>query len=444
MNHAPFSSLQPFFYWLLTTDSWLLLSCLLAPLWETIVALPSHPISCGCSSGEVKFCVADADHESRGRGHNLLRKHLKFVALVLLALLILWWFGRGLDWAEVRRALNQADAGLLAVAVVVVCSTYLLRAYRWRALLAPLTGSGIGALFEATTVGFGAVFLFGRAGEVVRPVVLPLRDSRVRPAASFVTIMVERVCDMLAVVVLFAANLLWFRGSVGRETDFAHVREAGLILLIVAIVGLIALVWFERRSRSMIGWLDRRLARWRFVPKRVGHGVTSTLEQLARALRILADARELAVVVGWTAVVWLSIVLADWLVLRAFGVRVSGELVGFSATVFVMGWALVGSLVPTPGGAAGAFHAATAAGLIFLGVPREEAAAISIVTHLVVFSPALFFALYYFLRGDINVTRLRQLTSPEAVEHAVEDEEIGTEGTTGALEKAEEAEPMKV
>ncbi|MEJ7700274.1 MAG: hypothetical protein WKF71_11600 [Pyrinomonadaceae bacterium] len=33
-----------------------------------------------------------------------------------------------------------------------------------------------------------------------------------------------------------------------------------------------------------------------------------------------------------------------------------------------MGWAAIGSVVPTPGGAAGAFHAATAGGLIFLGV----------------------------------------------------------------------------
>ncbi len=372
-----------------------------------------------------------------------MRKHLKFIALVLLAVLILWWFGRGLNWAEVGRALKQADARLLGVAVVVVCLTYVLRAYRWRALLAPLTGSSIGALFEATTVGFGSVFLFGRAGEVVRPVVLPLRDRRVRPAASFVTIMVERICDMVAVVVLFAANLLWFRGAAGRETDFAHVREAGLILLMAAILGLAALVWFERRSPSLIGWLDRRLTGWRFVPKRIGRAVTSTLEQLASALRILADARELAVVVGWTAIVWIAIVLADWLVLRAFGVRVSGEMIGLSATIFVMGWALVGSLVPTPGGAAGAFHAATAAGLIFLGVPREEAAAIAIVTHLVVFAPALFFALYYFLRGDINIARLRQLTSSEAVEHAVEDEEIESRGEADRLEKAEEAEPVK-
>ena len=117
--------------------------------------------------------------------------------------------------------------------------------------------------------------------------------------------------------------------------------------------------------------------------------------------------------VGWTAAVWAVIVIADWLVIRAFGLPFSP-----AQAIFVMGFALVGSLVPTPGGAAGAFHAATAAGLIFLGV--------AIVTHLIVFSPAFAFGLYYLLRGDIDLTQLRQLTSPEAVEHVVEDEHIET------------------
>ncbi len=361
---------------------------------------------------------ASANHPWKGL-YSLLRKHLKFVLLVVLAALILWWFGRGLNWAEVRESVRMADARLLALSIAVVCATYLLRAYRWRALLAPLTPSSLRELFVATTVGFGSVFLFGRAGEVVRPVVLPLRDRRVRPAASFVTIMVERLCDIVAVVVLFSANLLWFRAPDSNATQLAHVREAGLILLTVALAGVISMVWFERQSPRVTHWLDERLAARKFVPERIRLVVISTLEQLATALQVLAHPRELIVTATWTTVLWLAIILANWLVMRAFGLPF-----GFGATMFVLGWALVGSLVPTPGGAAGAFHAATAAGLVFLGVAREQAAAVSIVIHLVDFAPALLFGLYYLLRGDINVTRLRQLTSAESVEHAVEDEKI--------------------
>jgi len=80
--------------------------------------------------------------------------------------------------------------------------------------------------------------------------------------------------------------------------------------------------------------------------------------------------------------------------------------------------------VPTPGGAAGAFHTATAAGLIFLGITAETAAAISIVMHIIDFGPALFFGFFYFIRGDLNFSKLRALTSSEAVEHVVEEEEL--------------------
>ena len=318
-----------------------------------------------------------------------------------------------------RQAVSHANPYLLALAVLVISLAYLFRAARWGALLAPLCPAGLRNLFIATTVGFGAVFLLGRTGEVVRPVVLPMRDPRIRASASFVTIMVERIYDMLAVVVLFAVNLLWFRPPANVGGEFGRVRLAGIILLLVALAGVFGLTQFRRKSQGAIGWIKKTLERRTFIPVRLTRAVVSILEQLASALRVLVDSRELAVTVGWSAMVWLSIALANLLVLRAFGLPF-----GMTATIFVLGWSLVGSLVPTPGGAAGAFHAATAAGLIFLGVQRDTAAAVSIVLHLVDFGPAFVFGLYYIVRGDINLSRLRARTSSESVEHAVEDEPL--------------------
>ncbi|MDQ3668262.1 MAG: flippase-like domain-containing protein [Acidobacteriota bacterium] len=349
------------------------------------------------------------------------RKYIEFGALCALAVGILWWFGRKLDWGEVLLAVSQSNGYLLGLAVLVICLAYLFRAYRWGALLAPLGPTSLSHLFAATTVGFGAVFLIGRMGEVVRPVVLPMRDPRVRASSSFVTIMVERIYDMMAVAGLFAVNLLWFTPPTNVGAEFSRVRIAGVVLLILTMAGVAGLTWFRRRSKSIIAWLEKRFDRLTFIPVRLRRGLLSILEQLAKSLRVLVDARELAVTIGWTALVWAGITIANWLVLRAFGLRF-----GITEAIFILGWSLVGSLVPTPGGAAGAFHAATAAGLIFLGVARETAAAVSIVMHLVDFGPAVIFGLFYFVRGDLNLTRLRSLTSPEAVGHAVEDEIIVT------------------
>jgi uncharacterized protein (TIRG00374 family) len=350
---------------------------------------------------------------------SITRKYVEFGALSLLAIAILWWFGRNLNWSEVRQAVGHANPYLLGFALVAVSASYLLRAVRWGALLAPLCPARFRDLFIATTVGFGAVFLLGRTGEVVRPVVLPMRDHAIRPSASFVTIMVERIYDLLAVVVLFAANLLWIRPPANLATEFGRVRIVGVVLLAAMLSAVFALIHFRKRSDRATARIKKGLERRRFVPTRLTHAVVSIIEQLSRALRVLVNARELAVTMGWTALVWIAITFGNLLVMRAFGLPF-----GLTETIFVMGWALVGSLVPTPGGAAGAFHAATAAALIFLGVAREKAAAVSIVMHLIDFGPSVVFGLYYILRGDISLARLRSLSSSEAVEHAVEDEKV--------------------
>src|SRR2546426_165895 len=343
----------------------------------------------------------------------------------MLAVAIIWWFGRKLDWRQVKLALQNSDWRLILLASGVVILGYLWRAIRWRAFLAPLTKASLREVWIATTVGFGAVLLIGRAGEIVRPVVLPMRDKRVRPAASFVTIMVERLYDMTTVVLLFAVNLLWFRPAASTASEFGRTRAVGLMLVVLLVVAVTLLIWFKQRSQSVIGWLDQKINAGSRFRGRLKRAILSVLEQLATALGVLSNARQLAITIAWSLLLWFSVAVGNLLVLRAFGLPF-----GMSHVLFVLGWSMVGSVVPTPGGAAGAFHAATGAALILLGVGRDQAAAIAIILHLVDFAPAAFFGLFYFLRGDINIARLRSLTSASAVEHAVEDEKVAlAEGT---------------
>ena len=347
------------------------------------------------------------------------RRYLEFAGLLLLAVLIIWWFGRKLDWPQVKLAVQKSDWRLIILAIAFVLLGYLWRTLRWQAFLAPLTKASLREVWIATTVGFGAVLVFGRVAEVVRPAVLPMRDKRVRPAASFVTIMVERLYDMMAVVFFFAVNLLWLRPAPGTAADFSRARIAGWLLVALLGGAIALLIWLKRRYQSVIGWLDKRISGGSRLRSRLKRALLSTLDQLATALSVLSNARQLAISIGWTLLLWLSVAIGNLLVFRAFGLAF-----GMSQVLFVLGWSMVGSAVPTPGGAAGAFHAATGAALVLLSVGRDQAAAIAIILHLVDFAPAALFGLFYFLRGDINVARLRSLTSTSAVEHAVEDEKV--------------------
>lgn len=301
----------------------------------------------------------------------------------------------------------------LTVATLLVAATYLMRAFRWRVLLSASAETKLSDLFAVTNMGFSAIFLFGRAGEMVRPAVLPLRDPKVAPAASFMTIVVERICDLTASALLLAFSLLWFPAPARRSAEFAYLRGAGILMLSVIALGILALCSFRKYADAAL----RRLASWttrrKFLPQRFQRLLLATLAQLESALRVLSGARQLAGVIFWTGAMWLITIIATVFLMRAFGLPF-----GLRETLLVMCWGMVGSLAPTPGGAAGAFHAATAGGLIFLGVARDKAVAVAIVTHLVIYAPALLFGLYYFLRSDLSFKRVRNFKSPHAAELA--------------------------
>jgi uncharacterized protein (TIRG00374 family) len=347
-----------------------------------------------------------------------LRKYLKFTLLFLVTAFFLWIFVRKLNWQEVSQSLKQANAWYLGLGAAIISFGYLLRAIRWKVLLEPITPSSLKELFATTTVGFAAIFIAGRAGEIVRPMWLPMRDRRVRPSAALVTLGLERIFDLAALACFFAINLLWFDPPAGREVEFRYLETVGYVLLGSVIAGFVALYIYQRISGRVIAWTGRVLDR-PFIPRRVRRIVLSILEKLSGALEVLKDWREMLLIAFWSFMLWLAIALPTWLVLAAFDLPFT-----FSDSIVIMGIAAVASVIPTPGGAAGAFHTATATSLMFLSreLTADDAAAVSIAMHLVYFAPALFFGLYYFIHGDISIERFRSLLSSEHAAEEIESE----------------------
>ncbi len=343
-----------------------------------------------------------------------MRKYLKFALLFLLAVFIFWFFGRHLDWQQVSASLKKGNPWYLGIAVLIICIGYLLRAVRWQVLLEPITPSSLKELFATTTVGFAAIFLIGRAGEIVRPMWLPMRDRRVRPSAALVTLGLERIFDLAALACFFAVNLLWFKPPAGREEEFDKVALVGILMLAGVFLGFAALIVYQRNSENVIAKAARLVDR-KFIPARIQKIILNLLKHLSSALAILRDWRETLLVSFWSLMLWLAIAVPTYLVLIAFDGTIT-----MTDSLFIMGFAVVSSVVPTPGGAAGAFHTATAASLLFLrqDMSREDAVAVAIAMHLVYFAPAIFFGLYYFAHGDISIERFRSLLSSE---HAVEE-----------------------
>ena len=366
-------------------------------------------------------------------------KYVKLILLFLLAVFIFWFIGRNLEWDKVGDRIKDARLSYLALATLIVCFGYFLRAMRWKVLLEPITETSLKELFATTTVGFAAVFLIGRMGEIVRPMWLPMRDPRVRPSAALVTLGVERIFDLASLICFFSVNLLWFEAPIGQETQFNYVRFIGNLLLAGTAVGFLSLYIYQRYSPQFIGWAEKITDR-RFFPRRLKRILLSLMKQLAASLKILRDWREIISVVFWTIMLWLSIAVPTWLVILAFDLPVTITLGG---AMFIMGFAAIGSLVPTPAGGAGGFHYATMQGLLFLNVPATDALAVSIIMHLVYFAPALIFGFYYLFHGDISIAQFKNLLSSEHAVEEIEEDEAKSEKLKVKSEKRK-AEEIKV
>jgi uncharacterized membrane protein YbhN (UPF0104 family) len=248
--------------------------------------------------------------------------------------------------------------------------------------------------------------------------------TQIKPSATIATILIERVYDIAAVVVLFAVNLLVLELPASKAAELQKMRTAGWLLLLGLSLGLGLLVLLRLRAQWLIAVLAK-LFRW--LPKRILEFVVGLFTHLADGLSVLLNWRELLKTIAQTAVVWGLITVAYWLVIAAFGLRFS-----LSQTIFTLGAGLVGSLIPTPGGSAGAFHAAAQKGMLFLDVEQNLAAATAIAIHIVSFGSPFIFALFYLMRTDIRLSQLRAMMSGAAAgETLPTPEPIAGNSTTG-------------
>jgi len=89
------------------------------------------------------------------------------IVIVLLTVGLLWLFLRGINFREVLDAMKGARWSLVAGAVLVTLQTYVLRTWRWQALLQPLGGAAFRPAFRTTVIGFASSFLVSsRLGEL--------------------------------------------------------------------------------------------------------------------------------------------------------------------------------------------------------------------------------------------------------------------------------------
>lgn len=338
----------------------------------------------------------------------VVRSFLRTLLGVGLAALLLWLFLRNADWNGVRAALLTADPAYLAGAVALVVLSYVVRAERWQYLLAPLGPTRFRTAFATTLIGFGASSVLpARAGEVLRPYLLARREG-LNPTATFATILLERLLDLVAILGLLAAALVLMAHEL-RTRDSAvldAVRLGGMTaapLGLAALAGLYALAGHEAWMQRLFQWANRVL------PARVAWLLESVIRRLAEGCAALRRPSRLLAALGWSLVLWLVICLETWAVGRAFALEIS-----FPGSWLLMALLVVGVAVPTPGGVGG-FHEAFRLGATALfGIDNNAAVAAALVLHATSTVPTVVLGLGYALHDGLDLRVIRAV--PDATD----------------------------
>ena len=351
-----------------------------------------------------------------------LRK-LFLAALALGALAALTYLSRrrihlgDFTWRRFIHAVAQANVWLLFLSIVAVYGAYALRSLRWQRLSRYLGRSSFLQVFNATVMGFAGIFILGRAGEPVRPLLLASKTRQ--PVASMFGVWVlERITDFGAAVALAALSLLVFAeklADAGLNTDWVeNARDGGWLLLGMLGATIILMIYFRLHGAVV---LERRLQYWRQAGGLKGWfaGIISGFSEGLQAIRGPAD---LLITVFYTCAHWGLVTLIFFWTARAFAADFVQSDVTFPGAMLLLAVTLVGSVFQLPGVGGGAQVLSFFALTTIFGVEQEPAAAIAIVLWLISFAAATLVGVPLLIHEGLSMGELRNLARAErAAEH---------------------------
>ena len=310
-----------------------------------------------------------------------IKKTIKYIASAAVAVLLLWFSFRDVEWSSFAAVLKECHWGYVALSMAAGSFAFLLRALRWRRLLMPIDES-ISTLttFNGVNIGMISNFVFPRIGEFVRCGVITRRSAPADPEhpdkkkASYDkvlgTVVLERSWELLVMLLLLAvvviAGFKRFGGffveqiwnPMAQRLDFS-IWWIVALLVAVCVAGL-WLLWRYRESNAFCSKV------WGIF-KGILQGFASCLKMDKKWLFF-----------AYTACIWLTY----WLM--AASTVWAAPFLEHLDVIDALFLSLVGGIgfaVPVPGGI-GAFHFVISLALSMVyGIPMEMGIVYATLSH---------------------------------------------------------------
>jgi glycosyltransferase 2 family protein len=310
-----------------------------------------------------------------------------------------------LDLAQAWRAVRMSDAWWLIASLGAFALSALTRAARWRSLFARGRRPPIAAVTNAMLLGyFYNNILPARAGEAARVVVLTQRSSTT-PVEIVGTVVLERLYDVFAILVIFFAAEPWLV----HVSWFGAAAVAAIVLaLAIAAAAIVLAIFGDRPLRVLL----RPLSRLSLLS---GERLEHTIAELVHGLSGLRHPDVALEAFAWTLLSWLLTAASTAFVIVAFHLHLPAVAGGVLVTVAIG----LSMILPSPPAAVGVFEGAALIALRAYRVPHSSALSCALVLHMVNFIPLVLagaFLLHHNARHPRSVVEQPRTQDPAPVQ----------------------------
>lgn len=307
-----------------------------------------------------------------------------------------------IDLEQVGQALAQAHYLYLLGGVTLLILSLFFRAQRWVILLRPVKpGIRYWSVYAAMNTGYMINNVLPlRMGEIFRAYFLG-RVEDFSKSSALATIVVERLIDTLAALVLLSVTLFFFPFP-GWIRDGLFYIGGAVVVLILFLVGLLVNTEW---TLKILGKLLKPL------PRKWSEVILKTVDSFSGGLEILRSSHQYLAILMHTVILQSSYIASVYLTLLGFDF-VSPLYPAIAANPFLASVVLlviitVGIGVPSAPGAVGTFHGIVAFGVGLFGVASAPAMSFAIVLHLANWVPLTLLGLICFWSMNFSFSEIK-------------------------------------
>lgn len=342
--------------------------------------------------------------------NNKVKKTLKSVLLISLTFFFLYLAFRGNDFNELFIVLKNANyLFAIAGAVTGIMLGGYFRALRWRYFLNPLKKDiKMDILFSSMMIGYMMNSIIPRAGEVYRPVMLANKE-KISKASAFGTILVERVFDLLSLLISFGICMLFYKNKLSSAFEQYNLETISIYTSIITLsfVILIVIIIFNlEKAEIIIEKITKKI-----LPERFHQKVHNIFISLINGFLFIRYPKYYLQIFLLSVILWITYVFSTYLTLLAFNINLNM----YDANL-VLTMATFAMTIPLPANSAGIYHLFCTATLVnVFGIDRESAFGFATVNHLLGLLGLIIVGAFYFVKENLSIKKAKQIKDSEIV-----------------------------